>query len=223
MADKAIPVSNGKHRLSSPERRAAIVEAAVQLFAEKGFRGTTTRELAARVGVSEPVLYEHFKTKSDLYTAIIDARSKEYEACLQQIANLAETQDDYAFFLNLAHSITQGHDQDESFIRLLMFSGLEGHELKEILYERFTSKMFGMVADYIEQRIASGAMRPVHPMVASRVFFGMVAHYSFSSQIFQCSRMDLPRDQVLSNMIDVFLGGLCVSTPAVHNEEGLNK
>ena len=55
-----------KPRLTSEERRASIVEAACKLFADKGFRGTTTRELAAAVGVSEPILYEHFKTTRDL-------------------------------------------------------------------------------------------------------------------------------------------------------------
>ena len=66
-----------KPRMSSEERRAAIIHAACRLFAEKGFRGTTTRELAAAVGVTEPVLYEHFRTKRDLYSAIIGEKSKD--------------------------------------------------------------------------------------------------------------------------------------------------
>ena len=65
-----------KPRMSSEERRAAIVHAACRLFAERGFRGTTTRELAAAVGVTEPVLYEHFRTKRDLYSAIIGEKAK---------------------------------------------------------------------------------------------------------------------------------------------------
>ena len=62
-------------KLSKADRRKAIVETAANLFAEVGFRGGTTRELAKRVGVTEPVLYEHFQTKSDLYavTAVATA------------------------------------------------------------------------------------------------------------------------------------------------------
>lgn len=59
-------------RLSSSARRAAILDEAVKLFSEKGFRGVTTRELAAAVGVTEPVLYQHFETKRDLYRALIE-------------------------------------------------------------------------------------------------------------------------------------------------------
>jgi len=65
-----------KTRMRGEERHAAIVRCAIRLFAEKGFRGATTRELAASVGVTEPVLYQHFETKRDLYAAIIEAKAR---------------------------------------------------------------------------------------------------------------------------------------------------
>src|SRR5437868_145780 len=57
-------------RLSSEERRAAIVHAVRRVFAEKGFDGTTTRELAEAAGVSEALLYKHFPNKEALYLAM---------------------------------------------------------------------------------------------------------------------------------------------------------
>ena len=62
-----------RERLSGAQRRAAILDAAIELFASRGFRGVTTREIAAAVGVTEPVLYQHFPSKRDLYTAIIES------------------------------------------------------------------------------------------------------------------------------------------------------
>src|SRR3954471_23877753 len=62
----------GSMRLSGHERRVAIINAAIEVFSEKGFRGATTKELAARVGVSEPVLYQHFNNKGELYSAILE-------------------------------------------------------------------------------------------------------------------------------------------------------
>ncbi len=136
MSEKTVVPSGTKHRLSSPERRAAIVDAALHLFAEKGFRGTTTRELAARVGVSEPVLYEHFRTKRDLYAAIIDTKSHEQLEFTEALSPAAERRDDRAFFTQLGLSILGWHQKDPAFTRLLLFSGLEGHELKDIFFER---------------------------------------------------------------------------------------
>src|SRR5436190_11731667 len=102
-----------KLRLTSEERRASIVEAAIRLFAEKGFRGTTTRELAAAVGVTEPVLYEHFRTKSDLYSAIIGEKAKEGIALLAALSDqYAETQDDEGFFNALGNLVIEWYTED---------------------------------------------------------------------------------------------------------------
>src|SRR5437660_4412679 len=57
-------------KMSSEERRAAIVKAVRRVFAEKGFDGTTTRELAEAAGVSEALLYRHFPNKEALYLAM---------------------------------------------------------------------------------------------------------------------------------------------------------
>lgn len=59
-----------QHRLAAGERREAITTAVRQLFAEKGFDGTTTRELARAAGVSEALLYRHFPSKESLYSAV---------------------------------------------------------------------------------------------------------------------------------------------------------
>jgi len=58
-------------RLDSDERRKAIVEAAVPLFARNGFSGTTTRELAAAAGVSEALLFRHFPSKQSVFLELL--------------------------------------------------------------------------------------------------------------------------------------------------------
>jgi AcrR family transcriptional regulator len=60
--------TNGK--LSAEARRAAIIKAVRRVFAEKGFDGTTTRELADAAGVSEALLFKHFPNKEALFTAM---------------------------------------------------------------------------------------------------------------------------------------------------------
>jgi AcrR family transcriptional regulator len=59
-------------RLPAAERRQAIVDAAIRVFTESSYRGTTTAEIARAAGVSEPILYRHFASKRDLYLAAID-------------------------------------------------------------------------------------------------------------------------------------------------------
>jgi TetR/AcrR family transcriptional regulator, transcriptional repressor of aconitase len=58
-------------RLDAAERRAAIVRAALPLFAGKGFATVTTREIAAAAGVSEALIFKHFPSKAALYDDIV--------------------------------------------------------------------------------------------------------------------------------------------------------
>lgn len=67
----------GARRLSSRERRQAIVEAVKRVFAEKGFEGTTTRELAQAAKVSEGLLFKHFPSKKSLYAAAVGAYAED--------------------------------------------------------------------------------------------------------------------------------------------------
>jgi AcrR family transcriptional regulator len=63
-------------RLSAEARKEAIVDAVRDVFAAKGFDGTTTRELARAAGVSEALLYKHFPSKESLYAAMLDGCAK---------------------------------------------------------------------------------------------------------------------------------------------------
>jgi AcrR family transcriptional regulator len=59
-------------RMTSAERREQLIEIARSLFAERGFEGTSVEEIAARAGVSKPIVYEHFGGKEGLYAVVVD-------------------------------------------------------------------------------------------------------------------------------------------------------
>src|SRR5699024_4504783 len=62
----ALPILTGK------ERRQQLVEIGRELFAERGFDATSVEEIAARAGVSKPVVYEHFGGKEGVYAVVVD-------------------------------------------------------------------------------------------------------------------------------------------------------
>ena len=63
--------------MSGKERREQLLDVGRALFAEKGFDSTSTEEIAARAGVSKPIVYEHFGGKEGLYAVVVD-REMEY-------------------------------------------------------------------------------------------------------------------------------------------------
>jgi AcrR family transcriptional regulator len=60
-----------KVRLKAEDRRNQILETAAVMFAERGFHGVTTRELAQRLAITEPILYRHFSSKDDLWRTVL--------------------------------------------------------------------------------------------------------------------------------------------------------
>lgn len=61
-----------RSRLTAAERRASIVAAATEVFAELGYQRGTMAEVARRVGVSEPVVFQNFGAKSAVFAAVIE-------------------------------------------------------------------------------------------------------------------------------------------------------
>jgi AcrR family transcriptional regulator len=70
--------------MSFSQRREQLISVGRQLFAERGFDGTSIEEISARAKVSKPVVYEHFGGKEGLYAVVVD---REVTALLERITN----------------------------------------------------------------------------------------------------------------------------------------
>jgi AcrR family transcriptional regulator len=195
--------------MSSEERRAAIVQAAVRLFAERGFRGTTTRALAEAVGISEPVLYEHFKSKRELYCAIIESMSQEGMARATALLQpYAKAKDDRGFFTRLGEFVLECHSEECAlYARLLLFVALEDPELGALFYDRQRQGR-ELLARYINRRIKEGAFRQMDPALAARAFLGMVSHHGVLGLLYQDDFVQGSRKKIVEGMVDIFLRGI---------------
>ncbi|MEV0918017.1 TetR/AcrR family transcriptional regulator [Streptomyces sp. NPDC049967] len=74
-------------RMTGKERREQLLDIGRTLFADKGFEGTSVEEIAARAGVSKPVVYEHFGGKEGLYAVVVDREMRQ----LLEMVNTALT------------------------------------------------------------------------------------------------------------------------------------
>src|ERR687896_460399 len=67
------PLETG--RMTGEARRQQLIDVAIRLFSRKGFRGTTTKEIALAARVNEAIIFRHFPTKEDLYAATLDFKA----------------------------------------------------------------------------------------------------------------------------------------------------
>ena len=87
-------------RLAATDRRRQLLDSALDLFAAKGFEGTTTKEIAAAAGVTEAIIFRHFPSKEALYSAVLDRKheSGEIAAVLAGWQSLMDANDDVGLF-----------------------------------------------------------------------------------------------------------------------------
>lgn len=78
-------------RMRAKDRRRQLLEVAAEMFASRGYRGTTTSELAKAANITEPILYRHFKNKLDLFVTLITEVGREvitaWENALKDVNN----------------------------------------------------------------------------------------------------------------------------------------
>ena len=192
-------------RIPAAARKASIIRSAAALFAEKGFNGTKTREIAERAGVSEALIFKHFPSKEDLYAAILAEKSP-VPGLLEKIKALAEQRRDGEVFTTIAETIVGGAP-DQNLMRLIFFSALESHEMSDMFFQNHIRHFYDVLASYIELRINDGAFQPVEPLVAARAFMGMLIYHRLLSVLFRVPLTQEPQE-IVCTFVKVFMDGL---------------
>jgi len=203
-------VQSRAQRMSAEVRRQQIVAVAADLFSQKGFSGTTTKEIADGAGVSEAIIFRHFSTKRDLYHAIIDYKTRQSSLDMQaELEEVAARSDDREFFRIVATRNLELYGDDPALMRLLLFSALEGHELTDIFFRSTTIEVRNYIRHYIERRITEGAFRKVDPAVAARAFLGMVGNQAQVQILFKsCDDLTQSTAEIVDFFVAIFLDGI---------------
>jgi AcrR family transcriptional regulator len=80
-----MPVKQGRANRRGAARREQILDEAVELFAQRGYRGSGLLELARRIGISHVLILHHFGTKEGLLRAVVDRREQIIEQLVEQV------------------------------------------------------------------------------------------------------------------------------------------
>ena len=210
----------GSARMAGEERRLQILAVAVSLFSQKGFRGTTTKEIAQAAGVSEAMVFRHFATKQELYSAILD-----HKACASGRFDPAETaadpmqrKDDRAVFESLALGALNHHENDPQFQRLLLYSALEKHELSQMFFDQIVRHVYDFLGGYIRERQRDGAFIEIDPAIVVRCFIGMVMHHSLNNNLWDPDRrlLNISNEGAATHFTELLLKG--ITTPAAKSQ-----
>lgn len=198
--------------MAADERRLQILQVAVSLFSQRGFVGTTTKEIAQAAGVSEAMVFRHFANKQELYSAILDHKACSGDSMNPEalVAEALQEKDDRAVFERLAVGALEHHECDPEFQRLLLHAALEGHELAQMFFEKFVRRVYELLGDYVAERQRDGAMIAMDPAIIVRAFIGMIIHHSLNNNLWDPQRrlLKISNQEAAKQFSDILLNGI---------------
>jgi AcrR family transcriptional regulator len=154
-----------KARLSAEERKAAIVQAALPLFARKGYAETTTKDLARAAGVSEPLLYRHFPSKEALYAEIQNQCCQGKDPSIVKLMRLiTELEPSTSSLVHLVHCFMRvqvlgkpvGAIEWDTLQRLMLKSFLEDGAFARTMHQNRFHLFCGRIEACLEAAVAAG-------------------------------------------------------------------
>jgi len=153
-------------------RREQIVEAATRVFAEKGFRRATTREVARAAGVSEGTIYNYFEDKDAILLAILD-RLNETEWRAEDFEQGMAT--DFRGFLEeyLRRRMSLIWENREVF-RVVLSEILVNSELRKLYLQRVVEPTMKIAEENFRSRMEQGEVRETDAPLAMRFVAGAV-------------------------------------------------
>ncbi len=183
-----VPASGAKTpRLSTRARRQQILEVALQLFAESGFKGTTTRRIADAAGVTEACIFQHFPDKDALYAAVLEHKAQELPTgpWLEELEGIARGGNDEAVVRAVFTRIVERHERDPHVFRLMVYAALENHALARRMQEAQGRRLYRFLERFVRAGQRAGRFRPGPPAVLVRAVLAQPVFYVLQRRLFR--------------------------------------
>jgi AcrR family transcriptional regulator len=196
-----------------------IVEAAAQLFAHNGFKGTTTREIAQLANLNEATLFRYFPRKPELFWAAVESHVARVKLGRDTQTSLASDDAPAIVVPRLVSFLLDNLNHQPELRRLLHVAAFELPESDQMIREHL-GPIFDMVCAYFKRCAEKGTMRSVEPSLATLGLMGAITAHQGWSKLFTGREAPYADDQqALSAYAVLWLNGLLpgteVAAPAV--------
>ncbi len=195
-------------RADGRQRRQAILAAALELFADRGYFGTSLRDIATAVGVRESALYNYFPSKEALFVALMEA-AQEQKA--EQLAVLIDQplSDVRAVLERLATSLLDGFSapDQQCLFRVLMSDGIRlAREGRINLMERMTSRG-DHLRTLMRRLMAAGGLRTNDPELLAMAFMAPLLLWRHYHAVVPDTPVVVNRKAFIRDHVNQFLQG----------------
>jgi AcrR family transcriptional regulator len=192
-----------------PEKTAAILDGAMQVFLEQGYAGTTMDRIASVAKVSKPTIYNHFQDKEALFNALIEKMVREKQ-WIKNLGNLMENRDlhpenvlrQFAFdMFACCDDIEQTHFIP--FIQLVLGESGRFPELGRAFVEYVDKPILDLLTQYLTD---CPYLKLADPAASTMIFFGTLVYLITTHKMMDAEDIvPMERDRLVDNLINLII------------------
>ncbi len=190
------------------DRRDQIIEAAMRVFAQKGFTRATNKDIAREAGITPGLIYYYFESKEDLLKSIIETRSP---------AQLMTTLPPQAFelppeiFLRMLILRVLGIIESErliQLIRMLLPELMHNAEMAPIIFS-IIQRVLEFLGTYFDTQVEKGALRRINGVLTAQIMVGAVFSFVLRRQIIRDpTALEYTQEQIAEIVSETVLQGI---------------
>ncbi len=191
-----------KWKRQPAERPPQILDAALDVFAEKGFHAATMEEIAARAGITKGTIYLYFEGKEELFLAMVRNGLQEWLDMLPQIQyNPGEDPVEKARELGRAFLDVLLTPKYAKLIPVVLGEINHLPALRQFYLEEILPQANLSLAGLLEQGRKLGLVRDIEPVIAARCLFGMYFVLVLSQEVFGAKEVTPMTSETMADTI----------------------
>jgi AcrR family transcriptional regulator len=196
------------------EKEQRILEAAINVFSEKGFSAATTSEIAKQAKVAEGTIFRYFKTKKDILRGILihTINLLSHRMVMENVEKMllnCDGKDIRTILKEFVYDRMKLVDKIFPMARVILTESLFHEDVREALYTNIIEKALGIFKVFYKKMSDNGMIRKdVEPDVLLRSIFGNIAILIAQKKLYGNKFEKTNLDEEIDKMIDVLLFGI---------------
>ncbi len=167
-----------------------ILLAAEHVFAERGFKGTTVREVAKQAGIANSLIFYYFKNKGVLYEAVFDHTFSQLEFLIQR--NLDLKLDQLTKLKKIMFSVIDLGVKHRNMLKILIREIIDNGSIAQKISQKYFKPLYNVTSEFLAKGKKEALFRDVDPFHFLHSMMGVIAFYFISDPIFQAMGVEDP-------------------------------
>ncbi|MEM6611976.1 MAG: TetR/AcrR family transcriptional regulator [Cyanobacteria bacterium P01_C01_bin.72] len=188
------------------DTRTKILKAALQLFAKRGYDGTTTKDLAKSAGVAEGTLFRHFNNKKAI---LVEVATAGWVDILTDLLTELSEMGSYKAVSQVMRRRMLNMQKNKNLMQVCFIEAQYHPELRDSIQSEVINKMTDVAEAFFETAMEKGIYRRMNPKIVAKVFLGIFAIAGFSEDtILNPDASPQAMQEMAEGISDIFLRGV---------------